>query len=109
MELRKMSPDEREAHTWQIMKQLQRGVEVSEEQLKELGLSDWMKEDNSMARMRLIFFSSTAILCTIWVASGLVVYFTAGNIGMFIASPLIAYPMYKTIMYFAERSRQIQH
>lgn len=108
MKLKKMSPDEREAHTWQIMKQLQPGVEISDEQLRELGLLDWVKEDNSIERMRLIFFCCTAIMCTIWVASDLVAYFTEGNMGMFIALPLIAYPVYKTIQYFAERGKQVQ-
>jgi hypothetical protein len=46
------------------------------------------------------------VACAVWVASGLVAFFVAGNTGMFLASPLIAYPAYKTIEYYIKRSRQ---
>ena len=106
MKLKKMSLDERDAHTWQIMKQLKPGVEISDEHLRDLGLIGWMEEDNSIVRMRLILFSCTAIVCAVWVVSGLFAYFMAGDTGMFIASPLLAYPAYKTIEYFVGRGKR---
>lgn len=106
MKTKKMTLDEREAHTWQVVKQLKPGIPITDEQLRELGLLDWVEEENSIARMEVIFYSCTAIVCAIWVMGGLVAYFVAGNTGMFIASPLIAFPVYKTIEYFVKRSKQ---
>ncbi len=101
-----ISPEEREALLWEFAKKCQSGVEISDELLKKLGLVGWMEESNSVARMRFILFCCTAIVCTIWFASGVVAYFAAGDTGMFIASPLIAFPVYKTIEYFVKRSKQ---
>jgi uncharacterized RDD family membrane protein YckC len=101
-----MSVEERQAHIWEVAKQLKPSVAITNEQFREFGLQDWMEAENSIARMQLIFFCCTAIICTVWVASGLVAYFTTDNTGMFLASPLIALPVYKTIEYFAKRIKQ---
>lgn len=106
MRSKKLSVEERQAHIWEVVKQLKPDVAISNEQLRELGLLDWVETENSIARMNLIFYSCTAIVCAVWVASGLVAYFATGNTGMFLASPLIAFPVYKTIEYFVKRSKQ---
>ncbi len=106
MRLKKLSVEERQARIWEVAKQLKPGVAITDEQFREFGLLDWMEAENSIARMQFIFFCCTAIVCTVWVASGLVAYFTTGNTGMFLASPLIAFPIYKTVEYFIKRSRQ---
>ncbi len=106
MKRKKMSIEEQQAHIWEVVKHLKFDVAISDAQLRELGLLDWVETENSIARMQLIFYFCTAIVCTIWIASGLVAYFTTGNTGMFLASPLIAFPVYKTIEYFVKRSKQ---
>ncbi len=74
---KKLSGEEREARLWEFAKKSQVDVEISDDLLRDLGLIGWMEEDNSIARMRLILFSCTAIACTIWVVSGLFAYFIA--------------------------------
>jgi len=106
MSTKGMPAEERESRRWEIVQQFAASGEISDDELRELGLLDWMKEDNSIGRMRLIVFSCMAVACTIWVASGLVAFFVAGNTGMFLASPLIVFPVYKTVEYFIERYKR---